>query len=335
MGLMNKQEVMQAVIVRNFGSADEMVLGSVPKPQLSKNEILVKVEATALNRADILQREGKYPPPKGASPIMGLELAGKVVELGDNADKWNIGDRVFGLLPGGGYAEYALIHQDMALPVPEGMSTVEAAAIPEVFLTAFQALRWLGKLKKNDTVLIHAGASGVGTAAIQLANLMGADILVTASEPKHNACLKLGADHAIDYKKGPFKDKILDMTDGAGVDLIIDFIAGPYFNQNISCLKQDGRLVILATLGGGKTEECDLRKILVKRLTVMGSTLRSRDRDYQIRLTKDFADFAIPLFKNGSLKPVIDKVFTWDKVVDAHKYMEANKNIGKIVLKRV
>jgi putative PIG3 family NAD(P)H quinone oxidoreductase len=329
------QEEMQAVTVKKFGSAEKMILDSFPKPHPSENEILVKVEATALNRADILQREGKYPPPKGASPIMGLELAGSVVELGESVEKWNVGDRIFGLLPGGGYAEYALIHQDMALPVPEGMSTVEAAAIPEVFLTAFQALQWLGKLKENETVLIHAGASGVGTAAIQLAKQMGAKILVTASEPKHNACLKLGADRAIDYKNGPFKDKILDATDGAGVDVIIDFIAGPYFNQNISCLKQDGRLVILATLGGGKTDECDLRKILVKRLTIMGSTLRSRDRDYQIKLTKEFADFALTRFKNGTLKPVIDKVFTWNKVVDAHKYMEANKNIGKIVLKIV
>jgi tumor protein p53-inducible protein 3 len=332
---MYEQEDMQAVTVKKFGSAEEMILDYVPKPQPLEKEILVKVEASALNRADILQREGKYPPPKGASPIMGLEMAGSVVKLGDNADKWNIGDSVFGLLPGGGYAEYALIHQDMALPVPEGMSTVEAAAIPEVFLTAFQALQWLGELKKNETVLIHAGASGVGTAAIQLAKQMGANILVTASEPKHNACLKLGADHAIDYKKGPFRDKIVDMTDGSGVDLIIDFIAGPYFNQNISCLKQDGRLVILATLGGGITDECDLRKILVKRLTIMGSTLRSRDRDYQIKLTKDFAEFALTRFKNRTLNPVIDKVFTWDKVIDAHKYMEANKNIGKIVLKIV
>ena len=324
---------MKAVIVNSPGRADDLMIDTMQRPEPKENEVLVKVEAAGINRADILQRKGMYPPPKGASSVMGLEISGNVVQKGKKVTRWKNGDKVFGLLPGGGYAEYAVIHEDMAMLTPEKLSLVEAAAIPEVFLTAFQAINWLGKVNKGDTVLIHAGASGVGTAAIQLAKVIGADILVTASEPKHEACKKLGAKEAINYKKGPFEDDVLKLTNQDGVDLIIDFIAGPYFNQNINCLKTDGRLVILATLGGGKVDECDLRKVLVKRLSIMGSTLRARDRDYQIRLTKDFAAFAMKRFESGKLKPVIDQVFTWDKVADAHRYMEANKNIGKIVLK--
>ena len=330
---MHKKGTMKAIIIDKPGPAEQMKIGEWDKPIPGENEILVKVEATALNRADILQREGKYPPPRGASPIMGLEMAGTVVSQGKNSRKWKTGDRVFGLLPGGGYAEYAVIHKEMAMAIPENLSYTEAAAIPEVFLTAFQALRWLGKIKEKETVLIHAGASGVGTAAIQIAREHQAEILVTASAKKHEYCLELGASYAIDYKKGPFKDEVLKITKGEGVNIIIDFIGGSYFSQNIDSLMRDGRMIILATLGGGKATDCDIRKILTKRLSIMGSTLRSRTRDYQIKLTNEFADFALPRFSDGRLKPIIDTVFTWDKVKEAHQVMEANKNVGKIVLK--
>ncbi|PTX15134.1 putative PIG3 family NAD(P)H quinone oxidoreductase [Pontibacter mucosus] len=324
---------MKAILVKQPGGPEQLILGEHEQPLPNPNELLVKVHATALNRADTLQRQGKYPPPKGASSLLGLEMAGEVVEAGINCTKYKKGDKVFGLLPGGGYAEYAVIDEAMAMPVPENLSMEEAAAIPEVFLTAWQALAWLGKLQSGERALIHAGASGVGTAAIQLARALKAEVLVTASEQKIQACLDLGAHKAINYKEVPFEDEVLAYTNSEGVDVIVDFIAGPYFNQNLDCLRLDGRLVILASLGGGKVEEVDLRKILSKRLQVIGSTLRSRTKDYQIKLTEDMSRFALPLFKEGKLKPVIDSVYDWQDAAEAHRYMEQNKNIGKIVLR--
>jgi len=324
---------MKAILVKQPGGPEQLILGDYEQPMPGSYELLVKVHATALNRADTLQRQGKYPPPKGASPILGLEIAGVVEVAGINCTKFKKGDKVFGLLPGGGYAEYAVIDEAMAMPMPENLSFEEAAAIPEVFLTAWQALVWLGKLQPGERALIHAGASGVGTAAIQLGRALKAEVLVTASESKVQTCLNLGAHKAINYKDVPFEDEVLAYTNNEGVDVIVDFIAGPYFNQNIDCLRLDGRLVILASLGGGKVDNFDLRKILTKRLQVMGSTLRSRTKDYQIKLTEDLAKFALPLFKEGKLKPVIDSIYSWEDAAEAHRYMEQNKNIGKIVLR--
>lgn len=324
---------MKAVIFSSPGSADQLQIGEVETPTPKPQEILVKVTATAVNRADILQREGKYPPPEGASPILGLEMSGEVVEAGKEVTKWKVGDKVFGLLPGGGYAAYAVIHQDMAMPVPDNLSLPEAAAIPEVFLTAFQALRWLGHFQAGEHILIHAGASGVGTAAIQLARQMQAgQIIITASAGKHQACLNLGADLAIDYRSENFQEAVAHHTSGQGVDLIIDFIAAPYFEKNINCLKQDGRLILLALMGGSKVSEFDLRKLLQKRLQITASTLRSRTREYQISLTQDFASFALPRFREEHLVPVINRVFKWQDVQEAHRFMESNENTGKIVL---
>ncbi|WP_242923490.1 NAD(P)H-quinone oxidoreductase [Pontibacter liquoris] len=323
---------MKAILVKQPGGPEQLILGEYEQPLPGPYELLVRVHATALNRADTLQRQGKYPPPKGASPLLGLEMAGVVEEAGISCTKYKKGDKVFGLLPGGGYAEYAIIHEDMALPVPANLSMAEAAAIPEVFLTAYQALVWLGKLQAGERVLIHAGASGVGTAAIQLARALKAEVLVTASEQKLAACLVLGAHKAINYKEVPFEDEVLAYTNSEGVNVLVDFIGGPYFNQNIDCLRADGRMVLLATLGGGKVDAFDLRKMLAKRLQVTGSTLRSRSRDYQIKLTQEMSAFALPLFRNGSIKPVIDSVFNWQQAAEAHRYMEENRNIGKIVL---
>ncbi|MBB6611307.1 NAD(P)H-quinone oxidoreductase [Pontibacter sp. Tf4] len=324
---------MKAILVKQPGGPEQLILGEYEQPLPSPTELLVKVHATALNRADTLQRQGKYPPPKGASPLLGLEMAGEVAEAGINCTRFKKGDKVFGLLPGGGYAEYVTIDEAMAMPMPDNLSFEEAAAIPEVFLTAWQALVWLGKLQPGERVLVHAGASGVGTAAIQLARALKTEVLVTASETKLQACLNLGAHKAINYKEVPFEDEVLAYTNSEGVDVIVDFIAGPYFNQNIDCLRLDGRLVILASLGGGKVDNFDLRKILTKRLQVMGSTLRSRTKDYQIKLTEDLAQFALPLFKEGKLKPVIDSIYSWEDAAEAHRYMESNQNIGKIVLR--
>lgn len=324
---------MKAVTIKSFGNPEQMTIEEVDPPIPGAREILVEVEATALNRADLLQRQGKYPPPEGESDIMGLEMAGVVKKVGVEVKKWKVGDAVCGLLPGGGYAQLAKIHEDMALPLPKGFSMEEAAAVPEVFLTAFQALSWLGGLEKGETVLIHAGASGVGTAAIQMARVMGARPIITASKNKHAFCLDLGAAHAIDYKNQDFEAEINKITHKRGAHLIVDFIGAPYFQKNLNALASDGRLVMLGFLGGARLPEVNLAPVLRKRLQIQGSTLRSRSLDYKIRLSKDMCDFAWPLLENRQLKPIIDKVFSWEKVVEAHRYMEANKNVGKIVLK--
>jgi tumor protein p53-inducible protein 3 len=319
---------MKAILVEN----GNMRLGEYPRPLRGPREILIEVKAAGVNRADTLQRQGKYPPPKGASPILGLEVAGVVAEIGPAVSRWKKGDRVFGLLSGGGYAQFATMHEEMALAIPESFSFSSAAAIPEVFMTAYQALVWLAHLQKGERVLIHAGASGVGTAAIQLAKEMGAEVLVTASGTKHEVCHELGASHAIDYQKESFRERITALTNGEGVDVIVDFIAAPYFQDNLGCLRTDGRLVMLALLGGPKLQEGNLAPVLQKRLSILGSTLRSRSQEYQRKLSKELAAFLIPKLESGQVKPVVDTLFPWNEVKAAHAYMEANKNTGKIVL---
>ena len=323
---------MKAIIVKKPGGSDQLEIGDWKMPICGEDEILVKVKATALNRADILQREGKYPPPINASPILGLEISGIIEEVGSKVFKWKNGDKVFGLIPGGGYAEYAVINENMAMEIPDNLSFEEAAAIPEVFLTAFQSLVWLGNLKPAEYFLIHAGASGVGTAAIQLAREIGAKIIITASKEKHKVCKELGADLTIDYKTQDFKTEVLKITNNYGADVIIDFIGGSYFKRNVESLTRDGRLVILATLSGGAVESFDVRQVLTKRLKIIGSALRSRSLDYQIKLTNDFKDFAYNKIKRGRIKPVIDQIYNWKDVAEAHRKMEENRNIGKIVL---
>ena len=328
-----QHSIVKAILISQPGGADQLQFGEYETPMPAANELLVKVAATAVNRADVLQREGKYPPPPGASPILGLEMSGEVVEVGNEVTRHSVGDRVFGLLPGGGYAEYVTIHEQMALPVPDRLKLTEAAAIPEVFLTAYQALHWLGKLQSGERVLIHAGASGVGTAAIQLAKTMRAgDIIVTASAAKHDTCRQLGAHYAIDYQSEDFREEVRDITDGEGVDLVLDFIAAPYFERNISVLRTDGRMVMLALLGGAHVDHFNLGNLLKKRLQIISSTLRSRGLDYQINLTRAFAEFALSRFTDGSLRPVVDRVYDWKEVRQAHERMEANQNIGKLVL---
>ena len=324
---------MKAVLLTAPGGAEQLYLGAYPTPEPGPDELLVRVAATALNRADLMQREGRYPPPKGASEILGLELAGTVEAMGAACEGWDVGDRVFGLLPGGGYAEYAVLHHQMAMPVPPAMSFEEAAAVPEVFLTAFQALYWLGGLEEEQHVLIHAGASGVGTAAIQLAKRASAHAYATASAPKHRRCLEMGADLVIDYKEDDFAERIQEVTSGYGVDIIVDFIGASYFKQNISSLAVDGRLIILSMLGGRMVESVDLGALFRKRAQVITTTLRSRSLAYKIDLTKAFSKKWLSFFESGHLVPVIDSVYDWADVQDAHRHMGANKNAGKIVLR--
>lgn len=323
---------MRAIQFHQFGSAEELYLGDFPTPEPAAHEIRVKVKATALNRADLLQREGKYPPPPGESLIMGLEIAGEVEKLGEKVTKWKIGDRVCGLLAGGGYAEYAVIHEDVAMPIPENLDFLAAAAIPEAFLTAFQALVWIAKLKEGETLLIHAGASGVGTAALQLTRLIGARAFVTASAEKHALCLALGAEQCIDYKTQDFADCILDWTKGRGADVVLDFLGASYLERNLKSLGMDGRMVMLAIMGGAQAAGINLGMVLMKRLSIHGSTLRARTLTYKTELTQAFMDLTWDHFANGSLFPVVDKIFLWEEVAQAHLYMEENRNQGKIVL---
>ncbi|MCR2821228.1 NAD(P)H-quinone oxidoreductase [Lederbergia panacisoli] len=322
---------MKAILVEE--KTQQLFIGETDMPHMGKSDLLIKVRATALNRADLLQKRGLYPPPQGASTILGLEMSGVVEEVGENVSGWKKGDRVCALLPGGGYAEYVVIPAEMAIRIPQNLSFEEAAAIPEVFLTAFLNMFWLGKLKKEETILIHAGASGVGTAAIQLAREIGANIIVTAgTEEKRSLCLSLGAAEAIDYKEGPFHEKVMDATFGKGVNLIFDFIGAPYWEQNIDSLATDGKLILIGTMGGAKLNDVNLGKLLFKRLQIIGTALRSQSIKNKIALTKDFTDFALSKFENGRLKPIIDSIWEWEKVNETHSHMEQNKNSGKVIL---
>lgn len=325
--------MMRAVVAAKAGGPDVLAIGTVERPEPRPDELLVRVRATALNRADLLQRAGKYPPPEGASPILGLEMAGEVVGVGRACSGWQEGERAFALLSGGGYAEYAVVRHEMAMRVPDRLSFEEAAAVPEVFLTAHQALHWYGDVASAGSVLLHAGASGVGTAAIQIAREAGTRVFVTASSGKHDLCLDLGAEAAIDYRSEDFAERIETLTAGRGVDVIVDFVGAPYFKKNVDALALDGRFILLAMLGGTRVDDLDLRSLFSRRASVFASTLRSRDDDYKIRLTDDVVRRLLPKLEDGRLRPVIDRVLPWTAVVDAHRVMEANQNAGKIVLR--
>ena len=325
---------MQAILLSEFGGPEVMHLGETPKPVLKEREVLVKVRAAGVNRADTLQRKGLYPPPPGESEIMGLELAGEVAALGPGCTRRAVGDRVFGIVSGGGYAQYAAMDERLAMPIPEGLEFTQAAGVAEVFLTAHQALFWLAGLESGEWLLIHAGASGVGTAATQLAREAGAQVMVTASsKDKLAACRSLGAEVGINYKEQDFVAAAKEATDGAGPAVVIDFIGGEYFQRNLETLAPDGRMVMLATIAGGEAEKVNLRLILGKRLKIMGSTLRARSLSYRGGLTADFSRRWLPLFSQGRLRPVIDTVYPWDQAAQAHQRLEANLNTGKIILR--
>ncbi|MDI3328673.1 MAG: NAD(P)H-quinone oxidoreductase [Alicyclobacillaceae bacterium] len=325
---------MRAVCMDGPGGPEVLYLGEVPDPVPGEGEVLVRVKATALNRADLLQRRGGYPPPAGASPILGLEAAGVVEAVGGGCRAVRPGDRVMALLPGGGYAERVVVPEEMAMPIPASFSFEEAAAVPEVWLTAYLNLILLGGLRPGQDVLIHAGASGVGTAAIQIVREWGARAHVTAGSPeKLRVCLELGAATAVNYKEGPFAPKVLEATGGRGVDIILDFVGAPYWEQNLSCLATEGKLFLVGTMGGSTVREVNLGQLLFRRISVIGTSLRSRSVEDKIRLTRSFREWALPRFEDGRLKPVIDRVFPWEEVKEAHRYMESNRNIGKIVLK--
>lgn len=308
---------------------DPLFLGDTPDPQPGVGELLVRVHATAVNRADLLQRRGGYTPPPGASPILGLELAGEVVNpLGG----WNAGDRVMAVVTGGSYAEYAAVPLGVAMRIPEKMSYEEAAAVPEAFLTAYLNLFTLGDLRGHESVLIHAGGSGVGTAAIQLASAEGAYIFTTAgSDEKLQRCKELGAEVLINYKTESFLERVRSVTDGRGVDIILDFVGAPYWNDNLAALAERGRLMLIGHLGGS-SGEMSLGSIMPKGLTITGTLLRRTPLPQKIDLTEAFVSYAMPLFESSKIKPVIDRIFSLEQANEAHRHVQNNSNFGKVVL---
>ncbi len=324
---------MKAIRQTTFGGTETLYIGETTQPTISVDEILIEVHYAALNRADILQRQGKYPPPKGESTILGLEASGIIKEVGKNVKSYKIGDKVMALLAGGGQAEYVAVHQNLAMSIPPNITLEQAAAIPEVFLTAYQALFLESKTPPSATVLIHAGASGVGTAAIQLAKAKECTVITTSSTAKLATCKQLGANLAIDYTTQNFDKEVIDYTNGKGVNIILDFIGAPYFEQNLKSIALDGTLMMISVMGGIKLERLNLYPILSKRVTVKGTTLRARTIGYKKELiTAFFNDFEADL-ASSKIAPVIDSVFSWQEIKKAHTYMEANKNKGKVVLK--
>ena len=321
---------MKAILFDQPGGPEVLRYGDAPDPQPGAGELLVRVRATAVNRADTLQRRGGYPPPEGASPILGLELAGEVIE---GAGDWRPGDRVMAVVTGGGYAELATVPAGMAMPIPERLSFEEAAALPEAFLTAYLNLFMLGCLLAGEAVLVHAGASGIGTAAIQLARVAGARVLATAgSDEKLGRCRELGADVTINYKRESFRERVAEATGGRGVNLVLDFIGAPYWEDNMASLAMDGRLALIGFLGGSRGQ-LDLGPIMAKRLDVFGTTLRRTPLPQKTALTGAFATFALQRFESGELRPVIDSVLPLEQAAEAHRRMEGNSTIGKIVLR--
>ncbi|HEX7043406.1 MAG TPA: NAD(P)H-quinone oxidoreductase [Burkholderiales bacterium] len=321
---------MKAILVKQPGPAENMVYGDAPDPTPKADELLVRVRATAVNRADILQRLGMYPPPPGAPDILGLEIAGEVVQP---AGRWRTGDRVMAVVPGGGYAELATVPAAQAMPIPKDFSYEQAAAIPEAFQTAYLNLFVLGRLQPGEIALIHAGASGVGSAAIQLARAAGARVFATAgSQEKLELCRNLGAELAINYKQEKFSERVLAATDGRGVDVILDFVGAPYWNDNLAAAARFARLMLIGFLG--KTRgELDLAPLLQKAMTVAATTLRRLPAPQKEALIEALSQFALARFERGELKPVIDCVLPIERAADAHRHMEANRNLGKIVLR--
>ncbi|MGG7517251.1 NAD(P)H-quinone oxidoreductase [Allorhizobium undicola] len=315
------------------GGPEVMQLSSGPLPPVKAGEVLVKVEAAGVNRPDVAQRQGIYPPPKDASPVLGLEVAGEVVALGEGVSEFKPGDKVCGLANGGGYADYCMLPAGQVLPFPKGYDAVKAAALPETFFTVWANLFQMAGLTEHETVLVHGGTSGIGTTAIQLARAFGATAFATAgSDEKCRAVEKLGARRGINYRSEDFAEVIKAETGGKGVDVILDMIGAAYLEKNIASLAKDGCLSIIAFLGGAVAEKVNLGPIMVKRLTVTGSTMRPRMAEEKRAIRDDLLTHVWPLLEEGKLAPVIHAVLPLEEVAQAHRLMEESNHIGKIML---
>lgn len=323
---------MRAIEIREPGGPEVLTEVSRPVPAPGDGQVLIRIEAAGVNRPDCLQRAGLYAPPPTASDLPGLEAAGTIVATGPGATRWQVGDPVTALLPGGGYAEFAATHEDHALPVPSGLGMQEAAAVCETFFTVWSNVFTRGGLKAGESFLVHGGTSGIGTTAIQLAHEFGARVFTTAgSAEKCERCLELGADVAINYREQDFVDRIADETKSGGVDLILDMVGGDYIPRNLTALAEDGRLVQIAFLRGPR-QTLNLARLMTRRLTITGSTLRPQSDQAKARIARDLSKRVWPLLDTGRVHPVMDSVFDLREAAEAHRYMESSAHIGKIVL---
>jgi len=324
---------MKAIVVDTPGAEDVLKIGEAPSPILGPEDIRIRVRATAVNRADLLQRQGMYPPPPGTSPIIGLECAGDVVEVGRAVRGWNVGERAMALLPGGGYAEEAVVHHGSAMHVPAALSFEEAGALPEVFLTSFLNIFMLGEIPAGGAALVHGGGSGVGTAAITLLKAAGMRALVTAgSDEKCQRCRAHGADVAINYRASDFAPQVREATGGTGVNVVLDSIGGKYLAANLECLALDGRLVIIGLIGGAKAD-INLAMLLLRRLQVIGSTLRTRSAADKAAIVSQFVERFGDALNAGRIKPVIDRVLPLEQAAAAHRVVQSSVHFGKVVLR--
>ena len=323
---------MKAIVARSNEGSVEYSWKECPDLPVGQDDVLVDVHATGVNRADLLQARGLYPPPPEDSPILGLEVAGQIRAVGGNVEAWKPGDRICSLALGGGYAEQTVLPQGLLIPLPEDWTYVEGAAVPEVWLTAYSNLCIEGSMQTGETVLIHAGASGVGTAAIQLGREWGARVIITAgTEEKLKRCRELGASQTINYREKNFAEAVMTYTRNEGVDLILDCIGGAYLEQNLSILKPFGRMITIGLMGGAKGP-LDLAAVLMKSLTLKGTRLRARSREEKAALTSRFRDHIWPLMVVGKMVPIVDRIFPISSVAQAHQYVNANQNIGKVIL---
>ncbi|GAC1341693.1 MAG: NAD(P)H-quinone oxidoreductase [Acetobacteraceae bacterium] len=319
-------------IAHEAGGPELMRIANGPVPQPGPGEVLIRVEVAGVNRPDVQQRMGSYPPPPGASPVLGLEVAGEVVAA-NGETRFRPGDKVCGLANGGGYAEYCAVPATQCLPWPEGYDSVRAGALPETYFTVWANLFGLGRLQPGESALVHGGTGGIGVTAIQLAHEFGSRVYATAGSPeKCDACLRLGADAAINYREADFAVSIKELTAGKGVNVVLDMVGGSYAARNLRCLGMDGRLVIIAFLGGSKAPDLDLTAIMVRRLTVTGSTMRPRTPQQKAAIADALREKVWPVLDAGRCGPVIHQVFPLDQATEAHRLMESSAHIGKIML---
>lgn len=323
---------MQVIRAPEPGDADALQICLLPVPRIGAGDVLIKVAAAGVNRLDIFQREGRYPPPRGVTDVLGLEVAGQIVAVGDAVTRWQCGDQVCALLPGGGYAEYAKAPADLCLPVPGGLSLDEAAALPEATFTVWHNVFQRGALLPGETLLVQGGASGIGTTAIQIARAFGHRVFVTAgSDDKCQACLALGAELAINYRNEDFVERVHAVTEGRGVDVILDMVGGNYLLRELKALADDGRICLIAFLGGAKAE-VNLSDMLRRRLTLTAATLRSRDIGFKAALARTVEQQVWPHITAGSVRPVIHARFAFSDAIAAHRELENGQHVGKIVL---
>jgi len=323
---------MRAIEIKTPGGPEALTIATRTTPTPEQHQVLIKVAAAGINRPDIMQRKGLYPPPPGASDVPGLEVSGTIVALGEQVAHLNIGDQVCALVTGGGYAEYCLASADCCLPIPAGLSFIQAAALPETFFTVWSNVFDRARLKPGETLLVHGGSSGIGTTAIQLAKTFNAKVFVTAgSAEKCRRCLQLGADAAINYHDEDFVDVILNLTQNKGVDVILDMVGGDYLPRNIKCMADDARLLQIAVQHGPKTD-INLLPIMLKRLTITGSTLRARNEAFKANIAKQLLINVWPLLEIGLIKPIIHSTFSLSNAAKAHELMESNQHFGKIIL---